>query len=877
MRKLIPHLLISVVCLFWCSAVFAQTTAQTNSATISAVASADHVRITAPASIVQMRVEIYNSNGAKVWDSEIHGNVFDWQLQDGQAQRVAIADYVCVITVKNVAGRVSQRMGSIQIGEKDVRVGTVDAARFSAPQSQAIGPLEENASWTILTDEQNQTTAIIGHDGTDAEITRGRGAFSFRLGDFYSGKTQEQMRLTEEGNLGIGTSKPEFKLDVMGAIRARSGFVFNDGSTLSVNDKGALTRTDASGNSSPAITSGVGTQNNLAKWTDNAGTLGNSNITEASDGSIGIGTSTPNSLLNIQGAIPTLLGKMVVIRSTGANNGFGLQMDAVGSGNNALGLGVNGVPKAAFSWDNSRQFLGLVNFAYSGNDFALRLNVDGSLTYHDGVTSAERFRITKDGNVGIGTTSGLRLDVLGRSRLRQNSGDTGSSNSAGIWLFQNTPNADRAFVGMRDDNKIGFYGATGSGWSFVMNTDSGDVGIGTDSPASRLHLNGNSGNFAMTFTNAANTLGRRGYRLSFDNDRFTFQKADDAGNFLDNQVAIDQATGNVGIGTTTPGAKLDVAGNIKSTGRFIGDGSGLTNVVAPTGLLIGLLRWDKLKAQSTFPVGNGPYGAAFDGENIWVAHYEGGIVTKVRASDGADLGSYQIDGAVNLAFDGTYIWSVSAANGIVQRRRADDLSCGDSTCQFFGLSNNQQGIVFDGANIWVSSASVNQVKKLRASDGACVGTCVFSAGINPQALTFDGTNIWVVNGNGSITKVRASDGANLGSFPTGTNPVAATFDGAYVWVANSGSGTVTKLRASDGTVINTYPVGPTPSGITFDGSNIWVANSGIVTLTKLRASDGAFLGTFTVGTAPRGMAFDGVNVWVVNHGSNNVTKIFALP
>jgi DNA-binding beta-propeller fold protein YncE len=52
------------------------------------------------------------------------------------------------------------------------------------------------------------------------------------------------------------------------------------------------------------------------------------------------------------------------------------------------------------------------------------------------------------------------------------------------------------------------------------------------------------------------------------------------------------------------------------------------------------------------------------------------------------------------------------------------------------------------------------------------------------------------------------------------------FDGASIWVGNIGSNNVTKLRASDGTVLGTFPVGFFPLGVAFDGANIWVALHG---------------------------------------------------
>ncbi len=63
---------------------------------------------------------------------------------------------------------------------------------------------------------------------------------------------------------------------------------------------------------------------------------------------------------------------------------------------------------------------------------------------------------------------GVGLDVMRRMRMREASGGL----SAGHWLFQG--GKDRAFIGMRDTQFVGFYGA-GFGWGLIMDVNNGDM------------------------------------------------------------------------------------------------------------------------------------------------------------------------------------------------------------------------------------------------------------------------------------------------------------------------------------------------------------------------------------------------------------------
>jgi len=588
----VVNLLISLGC---CASAFGQTTVsssgQISSATITAVGVGDHVRITAPSSIVQMRVEIYDDSGANVWDSQIRGNVFDWR--NGAAKRLLTGDYTCVVTVKNIAGRVSQKIGSIGVTEKEVRIGRIKTAELSATQSQAIGPLEEDSSWAILTEDQNQTTTVIGNDGTDAQVIRGRGAISFRLGDFFSGKDTEQMRLTEEGNFGIGTSKPEFKLDVLGAIRAREGFVFNNGSTLNVNDKGALTLIDPDGSITPNI-AGSGTQNKLAKWTDNSGTLGDSAVTE-SNGNLGIGTSSPSGKFHLHGAA----GQAADVRMT--NDSISSPFTFGGALPNNLGarftfatVNEGGLAAQGFTDGNSPafRFQGHVGTtsptqipvifegfkSNGGGDRAPLGATEKVFGFYNGAFDAGGavlMSMTGNGNVGIGTTNPqTKLHVFGDAiRFDNGSGKVMDINAGDI----------NNIVALNNSLGLGSQGPTGSNHVIINPFPStgppgfrnGNVGIGTFSPQTKLHVE-SPGQAEITLRSPDNksvlaldsniSAQRRVWTL--ENGLFGFpglfgifdRTAGRTG------LAID-TNGNVGIGNINPAAKLHVGGTVKADGN----------------------------------------------------------------------------------------------------------------------------------------------------------------------------------------------------------------------------------------------------------------------------------------------------------------------
>ena len=291
---------------------------------------------------------------------------------------------------------------------------------------------------------------------------------------------------------------------------------------------------------------------------------------------------------------------------------------------------------------------------------------------------------------------------------------------------------------------------------------------------------------------------------------------------------------------------------------------------------IGMLRWyDVNDTLPSVTLGFGCNQFAFDGEHMWVTVWGTGKVAKIRASDMAVIGSYNVGpGANPIIFDGDEIWVASSDTypGQITRIRASD---GSPVSTINPVTSSHWGMAFDGANVWVTNTDTDNVTKIRASDNAILGT--YAVGDGPTGIAFDGTHVWVANiHSGTVTKLRASDGGFVGTYTVGVDPYGVAFDGANIWVANSGSATVSVLRASDGSTAHTCSVSAGPIWLAFDGYYMWVTHylqQGIIT--RLESTSGFTCGTsptFQTGSYPLGIAFDGANIWVADSYSHSVSK-----
>lgn len=187
------------------------------------------------------------------------------------------------------------------------------------------------------------------------------------------------------------------------------------------------------------------------------------------------------------------------------------------------------------------------------------------------------------GNVGIGNTSPpgkLTVNISNADTtlaatntqigLNINNTNTTNNNFAQINFGDDDAGSLSALMGVQYTDHANNYGdlvfATrgSSGWGEKVRIQSnGNVGIGTTSPAAKLHIYGAYPHFLID--DSASTADKRRYNFNAWSNGLSIEARNDTGSYLRDIIRL-MHDGNVGIGTSTPAAKLDVDGTIKVRG-----------------------------------------------------------------------------------------------------------------------------------------------------------------------------------------------------------------------------------------------------------------------------------------------------------------------
>jgi hypothetical protein len=381
----------------------------------------------------------------------------------------------------------------------------------------------------------------------DKQANLAGGWLLFRVKDA-SNALQDRLIIDRSGFVGIGTTSPSQTLHVSGNSLIVGGATWTTG----------VVATQFFGD----IYGSIKYDYNTTNFTINSyglfsiatnGTSPTTKFTVTAAGNVGIGTSAPAVKLHVVGTttnstiVPILIGTQV---GSGPDTGTSIRL----------------------GYSDTAGAYAQIGGAYANAGTYLNFS-----TSPDNSTAAvERMRITNSGNVGIGTTAPTTSLVV-----RGNT--SGYDKNIIVWeratdgAVQGTLGFGKS-VGAASENNVYVGSITAHPLLLQTNnverlriTATGDVGIGTSSPDltdwsasanglqindsiwSVLKLTGSTGKFWL----ASGSVGT--YIYQFDANPLYF------GTNNTERMRIS-ATGDVGIGTTTPSGKFEVTGGASGTG-----------------------------------------------------------------------------------------------------------------------------------------------------------------------------------------------------------------------------------------------------------------------------------------------------------------------
>jgi hypothetical protein len=506
------------------------------------------------------------------------------------------------------------------------------------------------------------------------------------------------------GNVGIGTDNPQYPLSLQKS--AGSNIVpmaifqtTGTGSAAALRFQNAL---------DDHFNLGITGGSHLALgYNANIGLSGDV-VRITPDGDVGIGRTNPSAKLDVNGSV-----RMTGLRlGTSATAGHVLTADASGVGT------WQPPPGGSYYWIND----GEDNIYYNSGNVGIGMGSEQPVLQPLHVIGTTYL----NGNVGIGVAEpASALDVAGTAKVT--GFQLGTTATVGHVL---TANANG--IGTWQAPAGGGEGHWSSGTGGAIYYDGGNVGIGTASPTQKLQV-GDPADSATYLRLATTSAGYSGIQFwdgesaysgmlqyNHPNDYMRFYTR--SGGSSIERLRIT-STGDVGIGTTSPEARLHVNGTTRMNGFQLGTSATAGYVLTANASGVGT--WQA-------PTGGGEFGLPYDGEVSFA-----GAALKIKNTL---VNSYGIHGVADGGnARGVYGQATNGGAGVYGFSGAGDGIYGGSNSGtgVYGQAHNEGGVAVMGR---AGSSAVNSTGGWFEAS-ASTGKAVYALSANGIAVEATSSNI----------------------------------------------------------------------------------------------------------------------------------------
>ncbi len=725
------------------------------------------------------------------------------------------------------------------LGQQTIASGESSTAMGRSNTAPSFGESVLGVGATTYTPSVNGVFQFRAANSTDRLLVVGNAIDANNSGAVDAAERSDALVILKNGNTGLGTSAPATRLHVVGNIRMVDG-----NQAL-----GRVLTSDANGTATWQTPSGAGTTLDGAYDFGGAG-VGRTITADAGavliNGTDGlISTGTPGSGV----LVPTGAGtRMVWNPNKGAFRAgtvSGAQWDDVSVGLNSVALG------------ESTQALGTGTTAMGGNtlaglDYATAM---GSGTIASGIastamgagTNAVSTFSTAMGN--FTTASGRISTVMGFSNSALSMAETvlgiGATTYAPTSLTQfGAANAtDRLLVvGNAIDANNNFSVDPAERSNALVILKNGNTGLGTSTPADRLHVVGNirmvDGNQALgrvmvsnangtatwvdplavatglawTLTGNAGTNPATNFVGTTDAQPLRFRSANTfAGNIANTptglvSLGLNAGPANTGLSNTFVGGTAGVANTTGGSNTFVGQGAGAANTTTSNNTYVGTgAGQSNTTGQQNVYIGRLAGGNGISGsDNILIGN---GAGIGNTANNNVMVGSFAGNG--NSTGGGNTFLGGSAGSATTTGGQNTFVGTGAGSTNSTGTQNTLIGNgAAVNANNLTNATAIGRSSRVDVNNGLVLGSVNGINAATSTSLVGIGTtapldrlhvvgNIRMVDGNQALGRVLTSDANGTATWQTPSG-AGTTLDGAYDF---GGAGVGRTITADAGAVL----------------------------------------------------------------------------